>query len=224
MDEEGWQFPRRRRRKYKGKEITFFITRFPFGMSTANIWKVLEDFGKVNNIFIPKKKARGGYVFAFVRFVGYDSKVGEVVLGQLMKGLPEVKPSCCATSTVSTENSFKQVLVDGHKEGFRVVEMEAFTTKASVEWGSNALVGTHRSKDGSNKWKGNGVVVVNRSMSDGSLVGEVNQVEVKDVEGDRRRVNHGRAKPHKKALSLKLKDTLWLPKVKRWQLQNWILE
>ncbi|KAK1432023.1 hypothetical protein QVD17_08900 [Tagetes erecta] len=76
MAEEGWKNQKNRRRRPAGREITsYFITRFPEAFSISKLWKIFQEFGWVNDVFIPKKKTKGGYVFGFVRFVGVSDVV-----------------------------------------------------------------------------------------------------------------------------------------------------
>lgn len=86
MEEEGWKLPRSRRRRPVSKvETSFFITRFPDKYTCAKLWEVFKEFGWVSDVFIPKKKARGGYAFAFVRFLGVSDVLAmEVKLNALV--------------------------------------------------------------------------------------------------------------------------------------------
>ncbi|KAK1414500.1 hypothetical protein QVD17_30246 [Tagetes erecta] len=172
--EGGWQYPRRRRSKPADKiTTTFFITRFPQVYNSQQLWGIFQEFGKVTDVFIPKKKTKGGYVFAFVRFVGVpdvtvlEGKLNTIVLedrrisanvahyGQNLRWDRSVGSSNgrrhrvpaipsknhLAGIPVSTNVSFKNVLLGDSNKGFRIVEVEAFSTRASKEWGPNALVG-----------------------------------------------------------------------------------
>nr|GEV22641.1 RNA-directed DNA polymerase, eukaryota [Tanacetum cinerariifolium] len=48
---------------------TVFISNFPDGCTSKDIWKVFNDYGTVIDVFIPNKKSKAGKRFAFVRFI-----------------------------------------------------------------------------------------------------------------------------------------------------------
>ncbi|GKA48916.1 RNA-directed DNA polymerase, eukaryota [Tanacetum coccineum] len=48
---------------------SIFVTNFPEGCTTRDLWKVCNDYGTVVDVFIPFKKSKAGKRFAFVRFI-----------------------------------------------------------------------------------------------------------------------------------------------------------
>ncbi|KAK1426165.1 hypothetical protein QVD17_14834 [Tagetes erecta] len=175
--EGGWQHPRRHRRRTSEKATTtFFVTRFPEDYSSMQLKSVFQDFGKVTDVFIPEKKTKGGYLFAFVRFVGVtqvaelEGNLNTVVLkgrrisanvarygrdGNRIGGHDCDSPTVAHTTPapvilsrnvesgmpVSSDRSFKQVLLERSANSSRMVEVEVFPTRASISWGSNVLIG-----------------------------------------------------------------------------------
>nr|GEV47131.1 hypothetical protein [Tanacetum cinerariifolium] len=49
-----------------------FVTNFPKNFGPQDLWKLCEVYGKVVDVFIPKRKSKAGKQFAFVRFVRVD--------------------------------------------------------------------------------------------------------------------------------------------------------
>ncbi|GJV55471.1 RNA-directed DNA polymerase, eukaryota [Tanacetum coccineum] len=46
-----------------------FVTNFPEGSTTRDLWKVFNDYGTVVDVFIQFKKSKAGKRFVFVRFI-----------------------------------------------------------------------------------------------------------------------------------------------------------
>ncbi|GKB73269.1 RNA-directed DNA polymerase, eukaryota [Tanacetum coccineum] len=46
-----------------------YVSNFPVGCSSKDLWKVCSEYGTVVDVFIPNKKSKVGKRFAFVRFI-----------------------------------------------------------------------------------------------------------------------------------------------------------
>ncbi|GJR27712.1 RNA-directed DNA polymerase, eukaryota [Tanacetum coccineum] len=46
-----------------------FVSNFPDGFTTKDLWKICNDYGTVVDVFIPNKRTKVGKRFAFVRFI-----------------------------------------------------------------------------------------------------------------------------------------------------------
>ncbi|KAK2430143.1 hypothetical protein P8452_43597 [Trifolium repens] len=51
---------------------SFFCTNFPDEATTGDLWKIFQGFGKVGEVYIPKKKDKKGKRFGFVKFKEVD--------------------------------------------------------------------------------------------------------------------------------------------------------
>jgi RNA recognition motif-containing protein len=47
---------------------SFFVSKFPEEVSNTDLWKLFIPFGRVGEVFIPKKLDKWGQRFAFVKF------------------------------------------------------------------------------------------------------------------------------------------------------------
>ncbi|XP_057445071.1 uncharacterized protein LOC130737342 [Lotus japonicus] len=59
-----------RRRPRKESTATFFFTHFPDNFDERRMWKVFERWGRVVDIYIPRKRTKEEKRFGFVRMVG----------------------------------------------------------------------------------------------------------------------------------------------------------
>ncbi|GJZ73409.1 RNA-directed DNA polymerase, eukaryota, partial [Tanacetum coccineum] len=50
-----------------------YVSNFPDGSTSKDLWKVCNDYGTVVDVFIPNKKSKVGKRFAFVRFIKVDN-------------------------------------------------------------------------------------------------------------------------------------------------------
>lgn len=65
------------------KELSFFVSNIPEGVSSTVLWKVFKEFGKMSDAYVARKRDLGGNHFGFIRYKG----VREVqeLLGELNK-------------------------------------------------------------------------------------------------------------------------------------------
>ncbi|GKA03205.1 RNA-directed DNA polymerase, eukaryota [Tanacetum coccineum] len=50
-----------------------YVSNFPDGSTSKDLWKICNDYGTVVDVFIPNKKSKVGKRFAFVRFIKVDN-------------------------------------------------------------------------------------------------------------------------------------------------------
>lgn len=60
----------KRQEFYEGGVVSFYFTNFPSSLGVEDLWRVFMGWGKVVDVFIPKKKNKEGKSFGFVRFKG----------------------------------------------------------------------------------------------------------------------------------------------------------
>jgi RNA recognition motif-containing protein len=67
--------------------ISFYVTNFPEDCSIEDLWKVFSRFGRLGDVYIPKKVDKWGKKFAFVKYredmdaMELSNSLGDVWLG-----------------------------------------------------------------------------------------------------------------------------------------------
>ena len=69
---------------FKGKATTFFFTNFPESWNEKGFWNIFLKYGRVVDVFIPRKRNKAGKLFGFARFLNImDSLLFEKKLNEI---------------------------------------------------------------------------------------------------------------------------------------------
>lgn len=81
--------------KAESGTITFYFTNFPTGYGVKALWDVLSKWGKVVDVYIPRKKNKQGKIFGFARFkdILYPQELKRR-LDQIWIGTYKLKANC----------------------------------------------------------------------------------------------------------------------------------
>lgn len=75
--EEEWTIVRGKKWRQRGLSfgkggrdsmVTFYFTNFPESWGVEPLWKMFTRWGKVVDVYLPKKRNKEGKLFGFVRF------------------------------------------------------------------------------------------------------------------------------------------------------------
>ncbi|XP_020202163.1 serine/arginine-rich splicing factor 2-like [Cajanus cajan] len=106
-------------RQILNKSTSFFFSNVAENQEISVLWKIFKKWGKVVDVFIPKKRDKQGQRFGFVRFSGVcDVEALERSLNSIVIGAWRLKVNLTRHSR--TERSIRhvatQVQVDRHRE------------------------------------------------------------------------------------------------------------
>ncbi|KAK9070801.1 hypothetical protein SSX86_011203 [Deinandra increscens subsp. villosa] len=159
-DGEGWQTVRRRRIDDR-LTFSFFISSFPESTSVADLWKVAQHLGRMEDAFISRKRRFNNECFGFIHFKGVNDvpkmerRLNELYVGgrRLKANISHV-PRRVLTKVISgypdskTIPKIRSVVVDAQKQaveglsyrdammGFKLdnnIRMQEKDTPAQVE-------------------------------------------------------------------------------------------
>lgn len=97
--------------------VSFFFTNFPDDWDEQALWEMFLRWGKTVDVFIPKKRDKGGRRFGFVRFINVqNSKVLERELDQIWIGTYKLRVNLSKSNVMKGEVMYKNVSVTNKAE------------------------------------------------------------------------------------------------------------
>jgi RNA recognition motif-containing protein len=141
---------------------SFFITNFPEEATTAELWKVFLRYGRIGEVYIPKKRDKKGRRFGFVKFKevaevdALSDSLSDVWMGSFKlivnrsrfarSDKKEERPSSPVEGSVSARKEvqsggpYRNALLG--KAGKEVLEIRASVNKEFVKELKDSMVGT----------------------------------------------------------------------------------